>query len=56
MSRCGHSLGPSVWYVPPRVLKIHLLTLTMLLTPSPGLLFVSRATRALHLTGDVQRL
>lgn len=33
MSRCGHSVGPSVWYVPPRVLKIDLLMLTMLLIP-----------------------
>lgn len=34
MSRCGHRFGPSAWYVHLRVLKIHLLMLTMLLTPS----------------------
>lgn len=34
MSRCGHSFGPSAWYVPLRVLRIHFL---MLLTPSRSL-------------------
>lgn len=55
MSRCGHSFGTSAWYVHPRVFKRSIFWFwPCCLTPPP--LFVSRATRALHLMGDVQGL
>lgn len=54
MSGCGHSFGSSTWYVHLRVLKIHLSHADHV--SSHWLLFISRATWTLHVTGDVQRL